>query len=254
MATPCELITEQMGLLYTCSPVDQYVRIQTPFLYPDGDIIDIFFQGEGDTGTLTDLGETLRWLRMQTVTQRQSSKQQQLIADICLTHSVELYRGMLTVRVKRSEDFADAITRLSQCILRVSDLWFTFRNKMGESIVDDVEEFLRENNIVFNRSPKLVGQSSKSWRPDFQTRGKERSSFVRVLSTGSRAVARDQVFQTTSMWHDLNYFTVGKEAIQLISLFDDTADVWTQEDIQLVASLSDIAYWSRPDEFLEKVA
>jgi hypothetical protein len=254
MATPCEQITEQMGLLYTCSPVDQYVRIQTPFLYPDGDIIDIFFQGEGVTGILTDLGETLRWLRMQTVTQRQSSKQQQLIADICLTHNVEPYRGMLTVRVKRPEDFVDAITRLSQCILRVSDLWFTFRNKMGESIIDDVEEFLRENNIVFNRSPKLVGQSAKSWRPDFQTRGKEHSSIVRVLSTGSRAVARDQVFQTTSMWHDLNYFTVGKEAIQLISLFDDTADVWTQEDIQLVASLSDIAYWSRPDEFLEKVA
>src|SRR5437660_3654280 len=102
---------------------------------------------------------------------------------------------MLMVRVKRPEDFVDALTRLSQCILRVSDLWFTFRNKMGESIVDDVEELLRENNIVFTRSPKLVGQSSKSWRPDFQTRGKEHSSFVRVLSTGSRAVARDQIFQ-----------------------------------------------------------
>src|SRR5438874_12227107 len=140
MATPCELITEQMGLLYTCLPMGQYIRIQTPFLYPDGDFIDIFFQGEGDTGTLTDLGETMRWLRMQTITQRQSRKQQQLIADICLTHSVELYRGMLMVRVKRPEDFVDALTRLSQCILRVSDLLFTFRNKMGESIVDDVEE------------------------------------------------------------------------------------------------------------------
>ena len=86
MNTVCELITEQMGLLYTCSPADQYIRIQTPFLYPDGDIIDIFFQGEGNTGTLTDLGETMRWLRMQTITQRQTLKQQQLIADICLTH------------------------------------------------------------------------------------------------------------------------------------------------------------------------
>ena len=119
MATPCELITEQMGLLYTCSPVGQYIRIQTPFLYPDGDIIDIFFQGEGDIDTLTDLGETMRWLRMQTISQRQSRKQQQLIADICLTHNVELYRGMFMVRVKRSEDFefVDAMTRLSQCIL-----------------------------------------------------------------------------------------------------------------------------------------
>ena len=254
MATPCELITEQMGLLYSCLPVGEYIRIQTPFLYPDGDIIDIFFQGEGNTGTLTDLGETMRWLRMQTITQRQTLKQQQLIADICLTHNVETYRGMLMVRVKQSEDFVDAITRLSQCILRVSDLWFTFRNKMGESIVDDVEDLLRENNIAFVRSPKILGRSAKPWRPDFQTRGKEHSSFVRVLSTGSRAMAREMVFQSTAMWHDLSYLKVGKEAIQFISLFDDTVDIWSQEDIQLIESLSDIALWSHTDEFLEKVA
>jgi len=69
MITPCELITEQIGLLFSCSPVNQYIRIQTPFLYPDGDVIDIFDRAEGDAVTLTDLGETLRWLRMQTVTQ-----------------------------------------------------------------------------------------------------------------------------------------------------------------------------------------
>ncbi len=254
MATPCELITRQMGSLYTCLPMGQHIRIQTPFLYPDGDFIDIFFQGEGDTGTLTDLGETMRWLRMQTITQRQSRKQQQLIADICLTHNVELFHGMFMARVRQPEDFADAITRLCQCVLRVSDLWFTFHYKIGESIVEDVEDLLRENNIAFNRGPKIVGQSGKPWQPDFQTRGKEHSSLVRVLSTGSRAVGRAMVYQSTSMWHDLNYLKVGKEAIQFISLFDDSVDVWNPDDIQLVESLSDIAYWSRPDEFLEKVA
>jgi len=35
MATPCELITEQMGLLYRGSQIGQYIRIQTPFLYPE---------------------------------------------------------------------------------------------------------------------------------------------------------------------------------------------------------------------------
>jgi hypothetical protein len=42
------------------------------------------------------------------------------------------------------------------------------------------------------------------------------------------------VFQSTAMWHDLSYLKVGKEAIQFISLFDDTVDIWSQEDIQLV--------------------
>ena len=67
-------------------------------------------------------------------------------------------------------------------------------------------------------------------------------------------MAREMVFQSTAMWHDLSYLKVGKEAIQFISLFDDTVDIWSQEDIQLIESLSDIALWSHTDEFLEKVA
>ena len=70
-------------------------------------------------------------------------------------------------RVRRPEDFVDAITRLCQCILRVSDLWFTIRNKIGESIVDDVEDLLQENNIAFNRSPKILGRSAKPWQTRF---------------------------------------------------------------------------------------
>jgi hypothetical protein len=38
---------------------------------------------------------------------------------------------------------------------------------------------------------------------------------------------------------------------KFISLFDDTADVWAEEDFRLVEDLSDIARWSRPDEFAE---
>lgn len=254
MITPCELITEQMGLLFICSPVNQYIRIQTPFLYPDGDIIDIFYKEEGDAATLTDLGETLRWLRMQTVTQRKSSRQRQLIADICLNHNIELYRGMLTARVRRSEDLAGVVTRLSQGILRVSDLWFTFRNKVGESIVDEVEDLLREHHIAFERSPRISGRSATVWRPDFQIRRKRHSALVRVLSTGSRAATRDLVARTSAMWHDLSNLTLGPEAFRFITLFDDTLDVWNVEDFRLVGDISDIAYWSRSDEFLEKIA
>jgi hypothetical protein len=254
MITPCEALTEQIGLLFSCSSANQYIRIQTPFLYPDGDIIDIFYKDDGDTATLTDLGETLRWLRMQTITQRKSPRQRQLIADICLNHNIELYRGMLTIRVRRSDDLASAVMRLSQAILRVSDLWFTFRNKVGESITDEVEDLLEERQIAFVRSPHVSGRSATIWRPDFQIRRKKRSTLVRVLSTGSRAATHDLVARTSAMWHDLSYLTVGQEALQFVSLFDDTLDVWNEEDFRLVGDISDIAYWSRSDEFIEKVA
>jgi hypothetical protein len=42
---------------------------------------------------------------------------------------------------------------------------------------------------------------------------------------------------------------VGPEALRFISLFDDTSDVWTEEDFRLVEDLSTVTRWSRPDEF-----
>ena len=34
-----------------------------------------------------------------------------------------------------------------------------------------------------------------------------------------------------------------------VSLFDDTEDVWHQEDFNLVDEYSEIARWSQPEEF-----
>ena len=98
-----------------------YIRIVTPFLYPDGDIIDVFCQERGNTIILTDLGETQRWLKMQTATQRKSSKTADLLDGICLNHGIEYSQDALLTQIRPSEDFATALIRLSQGILRVSN-------------------------------------------------------------------------------------------------------------------------------------
>ncbi len=137
MATTSELITKKIGDLFTYSPLNQHIRIRTPFLYPDGDVIDLFYKEEGEYVILTDFGETLGWLQMQTAAQQKSVKQRQLINDICLNLNVQLYRGMLMIRLKRSDDLAQAVMRLSQAALRVSDLWFIFRSQADEIAVDE---------------------------------------------------------------------------------------------------------------------
>jgi hypothetical protein len=135
-----ELITKKIGNLFTYSPSNQYTRVRTPFLYPDGDVIDLFYKEDGEYVVLTDLGETLGWLRMQTTDQQKSSKQRQLINDICQNLNVQLYRGMLMMRLKRSDDLAQAVMRLSQAALRVSDLWFIFKNQADEPAVDGIDD------------------------------------------------------------------------------------------------------------------
>ena len=142
MLSPCEEIAKTIGELFTCSTVNDYIRIRTPLLYPDGDVIDIYLKEKEGQYILTDLGETLRWLRMQTISEKMSEKQETLIQDTLLTHGVERYKGMLIIKIQGNENLASAVTTLSQAAFRVSDIWFTFRTRAFESIIEEVAEFL----------------------------------------------------------------------------------------------------------------
>lgn len=253
-ASPCDLIQQTIGELFTCSSVNEYTRIRTPFLYPDGDVIDVYLKEKAGVVTLTDLGESLRWLRMQSLSPRRSPKQQKLVEDICLTHGLEFFKGMFVVRVKAGETMGKAVTRLAQGALRVADLWFTMRTRSVESAGDEVEDFLKEKEIPFERGETLIGRSGKPWRVDFHTRTAKRSSLVSVLSTGSRGASRAMAEHVLATWYDLSNLKIGPEALQFVSLFDDTLDVWSPEDFKLVSDLSEITHWSKPDEFAAKLA
>ncbi len=248
MATPCEAIRQQIGEMFLCTPHDRYVRIRTPYLYPDGDVIDLFYREDNGRVTITDLGETLRWFRLQTTSLRRSPKQRQIIEDVCLNHGVELFRGMLVVRVRTQDEVAAGITRLAQAALRISDLWFMIRNRAVESITDEVADFFQERRITFERGDKLPGRSGRIWQVDFHTFTPNRSALVYILSTGSRANARSLVDHVVASWHDLSQFKVGPQPLTFVSCFDDTMDVWSEEDFRLAGSLSSVAQWSRPDE------
>ena len=243
-----------LGHLFTCSQHGEQHRIRTPYLYPDGDTIDVFCKAQGDVVLVSDLGETTRWLRMQTASLRRSPKQRALIEDICLTHGVEFYKGMLLARAKSAQPLSGAVFRVAQAALRVSDLWFTFRTGSVESVGEEVAEFLTERRLPFERGEKIAGRSGRVWSPDFHVRALRRSSLVYVLGTGSRSAARAVVHQVHTAWYDLNHLAAGPEALKFVSLFDDSVDVWSDEDFRLAEQLSTVTRWSNPDVFAEVLA
>ena len=247
----CQEFVEGLGPLFVCSPHGEYQRIRTPYLYPDGEVIDVFCKPQDGLTLVSDLGETLRWLRMQTPAARRSPKQTALVEDACLTHGVEFFKGMLLARCRPGDSLAAVVVRVAQAALRVSDLWFTFRTRSVESAADEVGEFLTERQFKFERGEKLAGRSGRVWTPDFHVRAARRSSLLFVLSTGSKSAARTVVHQVHTAWYDLNHLAAGPEALQFVSLFDDTVDVWSDEDFRLTEQLSTVARWSQPDELAD---
>ncbi len=246
-------ITESFGGAFICSEHNAHQRVRTPFLYPDGDHIDLFVKMGSDDVLVTDLAETTRWLRARSVAQKRSLKQNQLIHDVVRTHSVEFSRGMLQARCASERNLADVLVRVAQAALSVSDLWFTFRTRSVTSITDEVADFLIDRGVSFTRSPKLPGRSGRQWTLDFRVPEEKPRCLVNLLSTGNRAAARQMTEHVLASWWDLSHLASGTEALRFISLFDDSVDIWKEEDFTLVKGdgLSEIAYWSRPDGLLD---
>lgn len=249
MESLCPDVAMQLGAMFECAEHNDGVRIRTPFWYPDGGIVDLFVKERGGHYVVTDYGESLGWLRLQSLSRRRSPKQQRLVQDVCLTLGVELFKGQLIIRCDSRARLADCILRMGQAAVRVSDLWFTLRTRSVESTTDEVEDYLQERTIAFERSVRLAGRSGRSWTIDFQTRTPGRSALVVVLATGSSAAAHRIADHVVAGWHDLQPLRVGPDGPRFVSLFDDTANVWAEEEFRLVESISDVAHWSRPDEF-----
>ena len=252
----CNEIQEAFGSQFVCSKQGDYERIRTPYLYPDGDYIDLYCDTRSSVITITDLAETVSWLWMQSAAQRRSLKQNQLIKDTCETHGVEFRQGMLQAQCKPGEPLAEVVTRVAQAALRVSDLWFTFRASIGESIADEVADCLTRNDFQYERAKRMTGRSGSSWTVDFYIPASrnissetQRASLINVLSTSNRAAARRVSEHVVTIWHDLSHLATKPKKMDFISLFDDTSDIWKKKDFLLLESLSRVAYWSRPDEF-----
>lgn len=246
---PCQVIAETIGQLYTCSEVNGFVRIRTPYLYPDGDVIDLFLKPE--TQTLSDLGETLRWLDMQTFRQSLSKKQDWFLQDSLVTYGLELFDGMLLVRVR--DDLAEAITRLAQGTIAVANLWLLNRTRLAGTLNDEIAELLDDHQIRYQRDIKVVGRSTRSWRMDFRTWHPHRSALIEVLSTGNRGAANTKVNNAVATWVDLHQYLLTTEPLRFISLFDDSSDVWSKSHISQLAEFSEICYVSQPEELIEQL-
>jgi dihydroneopterin aldolase len=146
-------------------------------------------------------------------------------------------------------EISETVIQVAQSALRVADLLFTMRTRAVETVADEISDWLTEKAIPFERSVAHPGRSGRVWTIDYQTRLLQRTSLVFLLATGSRAAARRVTEHVVAGLYDLSHLKLVQPQLSFVSLFDDTEDVWREEDFRLVEDLSSVARWSRPDEF-----
>ena len=116
------------------------VCVRTQFMYPDGDIIDVFVEPTDETYSVTDYGEALGWLQLQSFSDKLTPNQRVMIEDICMTLGIQFDMGELKLTGVDESPLGDTIHRLGQASVRVSDIWLTLRNSAVVDVADEVEQ------------------------------------------------------------------------------------------------------------------
>ncbi len=248
----CASIGQALPPLFMCSPAPtEGVRIRTPLLYPDGDVVDVFVLERGSNYTVTDYGDALGWLSLQSISRQRSPKQQMLIRDVCQTLRIDpdLFQDQLMIRGVMKGALGESVIRVAQAAVRVSDLWFTFRSQSHQTTAEEVDEWLREKEIHFERQVVRQGRSTQNWTIDFEIRINNRTSLTFLLSTGSRGAANRIMEHVLAGCVDLSHLKERQPGLEFVSLFYDLSDVWQEQNFNLVSQHSEIARWSDPDQF-----
>lgn len=245
----CDVVGRKLPPLFVCSPAPREgVRVRTPLLYPDGGVVDVFVLERGDGYTVTDFGDALGWLGLQSVSRKRSRRQDMLAQDVCQTLRIALSDDQLVLREVTESALGEATLRVAQAAVRVSDLWFTLRSQSLQTAAEELDEWLSEKGIPFERDVSRQGRSTRDWTVNFETRTDAHISLIFLLSTGSRGAVRRITEHVVAGFVDLSHLKADQPNLAFVSLFDDTVDVWRPEDFMLLGEHSEIARWSAPDE------
>lgn len=257
----CESLHKQWG--FTAAPKGG-VRVRTPYMYPDGGILDLFVLERGDSYKVTDFGETVAWLKMRTGWPKLPRERRAQVNDTCRKHGVVNNHGQLELSGLSRGDLSEAVVQLAGTAARVSDLWFTFRRTKFDSALyiaedplrEQVEKWFREWRVAFKPRTTRSGQSGRNWSIDYETTVDSRRALVFLLGSRDREEARRLAEHVLVACVDLRpgsgnrqYPLVPHEhEVVNVSLCDDTHNVWREEDIRLLELESNVVHRSRPDE------
>lgn len=121
---------KQLCSQFSCSQGPRgEVRVLTPLMYPDRDLIDVFVFAQDGHLTATDHGDAIGWLftRWGVSYDELSALQRGLLDDICRSLGVAFEQGALTMRCAEPERLAESVMLVAQAIVRVADISLTFR-------------------------------------------------------------------------------------------------------------------------------
>lgn len=239
---------ENLRLGFKCLPSEKRMRIVTPYLYPDNDLIEIFVEEVGPNRIrVTDLGETLRHLESLGVDVLASSKRQFLLEQITKRIHVDIQRGKLG-REGTIEDVGSLLMDVVTAAQGVADLVYTSKAYEPATFPEEVSSFLSEHRIEHERPASVFGTTGKKYRVSLRVDGRrEAETLIEAMSPSQEAAMTTTINRVFRMWFDVD------ETRRKVSLLNNIDYSWKAEDLALLGRVSVVHTWSKKEQFLEYI-
>lgn len=147
---------------------DNIFRITTPFLDRNNDHIEVYVIKQNDSSiVITDDGHTINELELSGFTIKGSKKREDALRSILNSHGITLGdNNDLFVKTELSQ-FPIKKHMLTQCMIKISDLFVLSQSSIKSFFLEDVENFFIDNDIRYTQGPSFIGKSKLLNNYDF---------------------------------------------------------------------------------------
>lgn len=237
---------DRLRLDFSCETEERGVSVVTPYLHPDSSLVEVFVQEQGALLRVSDLGETLRRLRLQGADPLASPKGKFIAEQTAARLQVKIDRGCIE-KVVGPSGAAEALLDVVAAAQALGGLIYTSRSMTPASFPQEVGAFLREREVSYSTREEVPGQSGRVYKVGFCFLNPETQAPVLLepLSPPQKSAMTPLINRTVRMWVDVS------SGERKVSLLNDVDFEWSAEDSAVLGRLSEIALWSQKERLLE---
>lgn len=196
-------------------------RITLPYLDRNNDCTEIYIKVNDDGSYhLTDDGETIGELELSNFDVFSSKRRKEILSSILNAHGVLLSKDKELYLDCAKEELPQKKHMLSQCMVKISDLFYTSKPTVQSLFIEDVQEFLDINEVRYFPDISFSGKSGLVTTYDFAIpRSKEYPErILKVVNNIDQQQANSILF----LWDDTRSarFSRGSDSKLFVFLHD----------------------------------
>lgn len=229
--------------------INGFLEISTPFLDRHNDHLQIYVKEEGTKYILTDDGYILNDLMMSGC-DLSSPNRQNILQTITNSLGVKVAGDNLMIEA-RPDNFPQKKHQLLQAMLSVNDMFMISQPRVSSLFLEDVEQFLDQNEIRYIPSVQFTGKSGFIHNFEFVIPASKKKSerLIKAINNPTRDKTQTILFA----WSDIR--EVRKKNSSLYVFINDRDHTLKPEVTGAFGEYGVIAVpWTKREEYKEELA